>query len=207
MMGYKLRCPVCRDTFKWDVSKGFPEYCQIPACEAFIGADEKNAVSAPYIALKGGETARVIDKVYRDAEAAAEARIDQAVAMTPGSTREDFAQLKVTDYRPNMVEGEAAVRPPQVSQEFKNHVDMLRSAPPAPAMAHHGVTPNGMIQLNGQAQQYSAMTQAGPEPNAGAKAMKRVRATHAERVDPRMNHAISDIPALETQAPGYLPRA
>lgn len=206
-MAYKLRCPVCRDTFRWDVSKGFPDYCQIKTCEAFIGSDEKNEVSAPYIALRGGAVARTVDKVYRDAEAASLERIDQAVAMTPGSTREDFAQLKVTDYRSGMVEGDAAVRPPQVSREFQQHVDMLRSAPPAPTLQHHGVTPNGMLQLNGQAQAYSAMTQSGPEPNAGAKAMQRVRRAHAERVDPRMNNPVSDIPALETTVPGYVHRA
>lgn len=206
-MGYKLRCPVCRNTFKWDVRKGFPDFCQVKGCEEYIGSGDNPQVAAPYLALKGGEHSRVVDKVYRDAEAASLQRIDEAVAMTPGSSREDFAQLKVTDYQAGMGEGDAAVRAPKVSPEFARHVEMLRAAPQAPTMAHNGITPNGMIQLNGQAAQFSAATQTGPEPNAGAKAMQRVRRAHAGHVDPRMNNPISEIPALEAVAPGYVQRA
>lgn len=195
----KLRCPVCRGTFRWNPSDRWPDYCQIESCEAFIGSDEKNEVAAPYIALKGGAHARAVDQVYRDAERASEARIDAAVAMTPGASREDFSVLKITDYKANMTEGEAAVPMPQPSREFTQNVAALQNA----GIPVH----NGGIDISGQIPAFSAQTRSGPFPNAGAQAMDRLRGAHRGNVDPRMNTPISSLPALETQAPGYVPRS
>lgn len=194
----KLRCPLpeCRQTFQWNSGEPWPDDCQV--CGCFIGSHGGNGVSAPYIALKGGAYAKSVDKVYRDAEAASEVRMEQAAAMTPGASKSDFSALKITDYKP-MVEGESAVRMPQPSEEFNRNVAALQSAGVA-------VQQNGGIELSGQVQAFSNQTRVGPEPNAGVRAMDRLRTVHRSNVDPRMSTPISSIPALETQRPGYVPR-
>jgi hypothetical protein len=153
---------------------------------------EMPEVAAPFIRV--GQKTKVIDQTFRDAQAAAEQRIEQAVAMTPGASKEDFSEMKLTNYKSNMVEGEPAVNMPQPSQEFMQNVNRLQNAG-VPVMQ------NGGMQLTGQAPAYSAATRAGIEPNAGARAMNRVRSMHASQ-----GHVTTSNPALETQQPGYVPR-
>lgn len=195
----KLRCPLpeCRKTFQWAADEPWPEDC--PMCGAFIGMSEeqKGRVAAPFLALKGGQYAKAVDQVYRDAERSSEARIEQAVAMTPGATKDDFSALKVTNYSTNMVEGESAVKL-QPSQEFQRNAATLQQA---------GVPiQNGGMNLTGQHQMFSSQVRTGPEPNAGVRALDRLRSAHRGNVDPRMNTPVSSLPALETQQPGYVPR-
>lgn len=155
-MAWKLRCPMpeCRGTFPWDAGKPWPSDC--PLCGAYIGSDGKDEVAAPYLALKGGAYKQAVDDVYRAAERTAEERIDQAVAMTPGSSRSDFSDLKVTNFRANMVEGESA-------------------APPLPASAQQLQSHFSTAPLN----QFAGGTRSGPEPNKGVKVMDRVRSGHS----------------------------
>lgn len=193
----KLRCPICRQTFKWDPKDRWPDECQV--CGEYIGSDEKNEVAAPYLALKGGAFAKSVDQVYKDSERGAEARIEAAVAATPGSSKDDFAALKITDFRSNMVEGEAAAKMPEPSKEFTRNVAALQSGGVP-------VQQNGMMDLSGQTAAFSQSSRTGPEPNAGVRAMDRLRNMHKNNVDPRMNTPISSIPALETQNPNYTPR-
>lgn len=197
----RLRCPACRQTFPWDANKGFPEYCQIPSCEVYIGTGDNPEVAAPYIALKGGAYAKSVDNVYREAEMASEARMEMAAAMTPGATKEDFSGLKLTDYRSGMTQGETAIKMPEPSREFTQNLDNVaqfnKSIAPAQQIPMHYNQP-------GQAAAYSAQTRSGPYPNAGLRAMERVKAVHKANVDPRIQGtAISDTPALETRHPTY----
>jgi len=197
MATFTIRCRECFGKFKVQSLDEVPADC--PLCGAFINSEKRDEVAMPALFLHGGARTRSIDKVYRDAEAASEVRIEEAAAMTPGAQRSDFSELKVTDFRSNMVEGETAVAIPQTSQEFQRHVSNLKSA-------GQQMTPNGGMVLTGQAQAYSAQTRTGPEPNAGARAMSRLRTIHASKVDPRMNGAVSSLPALETTQPGYQSR-
>ncbi len=197
MARVKIRCLVCFDKFTVQSLDDVPSDC--PLCGALINQKKMPEVAAPFIQLQGGARTRSIDKVYRDAEAASEARMEQAAAMTPGASKSDFASLKVTDYRPGMVEGESAVPMPTPSREFTDNVARLKSAG-VPVQSNNGVD------LSGQVAAFSNQTRVGPEPNAGVRAMDRLRAVHKTNVDPRMRTPISSLPALETQNPNYVPR-
>lgn len=192
-----IMCRSCAVKIRAASFDDFPDDC--PKCGAVLSDPDKSGVAAPYIALKGGAYAKAVDSVYEDSVAAADRRIEAAVAMTPGSSKEDFASLKITDFRSNMVEGERAVNMPQPSQEFYRNVTALQNAGVP-------VQQNGGMLLTGQAQQYSASTRSGPEPNAGARAMSRLRSAHVSNLDPRIKNAVSSVPAIETQQPGYTPR-
>lgn len=195
-MAFKIRCLACMGYFKVGDLDDVPTDC--PQCGAFINQKEMPEVAAPALFLMGGERTRVIDKVYTDAEKASEVRMERAAEMTPGAQKSDFADLKITNYRSGMGEGESAVPAPQVSKEFANNVAALKSG---------GVqVQNNMVDLSGQTAAFSTQTRSGPEPNAGVRAMDRLRGAHRNNVDPRMNGAISSIPALETQSPTYVPR-
>ena len=187
---FKIKCLECGDKFKVRSLDQIPPDC--PLCAAPINHKEMPEVAAPFIPLKGGAHSKAIDAVYRNAETSAEARIEQAVAMTPGSSREDFAHLKVTDYRPNMVEGEPAVRMPETSREFKQNVAALQSG-------GHTVHGAGVMDISAAMPQFAAATKTGPSPNAGDRARQRLRDMHAKRVDPRMSGAVSTVPTLTAQ--------
>lgn len=197
MAKVRIRCLVCFDRFTVQSISEIPSDC--PLCGAVINQKEMPEVAAPFIQLQGGARTKSIDKVYRDAEAAAESRMEQAAAMTPGASKSDFAGLKVSDYRSGMVEGESAVPMPTPSREFTDNVARLKSAG-VPVQSNNGVD------LSGQVAAFSNQTRMGPEPNAGVRAMDRLRAVHKGNVDPRMRTPISSLPALETQNPNYVAR-
>lgn len=197
MARIKIRCLVCFDKFYAPSFNEIPADC--PLCGALINQKKMPEVAAPFIQLQGGARTKSIDKVYRDAEAASESRMEQAAAMTPGASKSDFSNLKVTDYRSGMIEGESAVPMPKTSREFNDNINKLQNG-------GIPVQPNNAIDLSGQVAAFSNQTRVGPEPNAGVRAMDRLRAVHKGNVDPRMRTPISSLPALETQSPNYVPR-
>jgi len=189
-----IRCNGCFTRMRAASMDDFPDDC--PTCGAVLMDRTKPEVAAPFIGLSA--RTRSIDRVYNDAVAASERRIEQAVAMTPGSSKEDFAHLKITDYRSGH-EGEPAVAMPQPSQVFQQNIAALQSG---------GVQTSGagIVDISGQTQAFSHATRIGDTPNAGIRALDRLRGVHRGNIDPRMNTPISSLPALETQSPTYVPR-
>ncbi len=91
-MAVILKCPACREKFKYDVSQGWPDFC--PVCNTDINnrrADD-DVVMPNILSFKTKNN----DKVARDIMDGSEARVDMAAAMA-GTSREDMAGLKITD--------------------------------------------------------------------------------------------------------------
>jgi hypothetical protein len=91
-MAVVLRCPACREKFKYDVTKGWPDNC--PLCKEDINnyrADD-DVVMPAFLSQKSKNN----DKVARDIMDGSETRVDMAAAMA-GTTREEMAGLKITN--------------------------------------------------------------------------------------------------------------
>lgn len=184
-MGYKLRCPVCRGKFAWDVSKGYPEYCQIETCKEYIAPADDDAIVMPFISLKARKGP---DTLFRQMEAGAEHRIEMASEQF-GIPKADLSGLKMTDMRDGLREGDIAA--PTVNNAITQHMA---------AMGTDGFGgPNG-TPLNGAG--LSPVVQSGLFPNAGAQMGKMVTSLHGSRTP----HLRNENPSLETQQPGYRPR-
>lgn len=91
-MAVVLKCPACREKFKYDVSQGWPDEC--PICKTDINnrRPDDEIVCPAFLSQKTKNN----DKVARDIMDGSEARVDMAAAMS-GTSREDMAGLKITD--------------------------------------------------------------------------------------------------------------
>lgn len=87
-----LRCPVCRDKFKYDVADGWPDFCVL--CKADINnRAPDNVVTVPaFLSQKSKNN----DKVARDIMDGSETRANMAAAMA-GTDVSEMAGLKVTN--------------------------------------------------------------------------------------------------------------
>lgn len=172
---WTLRCPECNRRFKWR-DETLPDTC--PLCEAVIGTDEPDTVTAPYIHLKSGALASA-DMVYRQMEESSEQRV-QAAAELAKCDPSEMSSLRVTNLNDRRDAPVAAMQlpPNPVSQLMANGVG--------------GFGQNGMG--------YSDAVASGPHPNAGARVQALLRQDHATRWQ---GTVVSDQPALEVMAPGY----
>lgn len=175
-MAFGLKCPECRKSFRYDPMGGHPRFC--PLCKADIGGEEQddNVICIP--AFLSAAT-KATDKVYRDSEKASEYRAEKA-AETLGVPVSEMSDLKITDFRPTIHEGAVAAAP--VVNEVTRQMDAINAR--GGAVGWQGST----------GAEYSGAVQTGPYPNAGAKMRSLIH---------QQNGAISERPALETQAPGY----
>ena len=174
MASFSLRCPTCRTKFKWeDPTKGMPEYCPNPECATRIAHDRADD-DIVMPSLKSMRSASH-DQVYREMEKASEHRAEQA-ALQSGADISEMAGLKITDLRPTRREGDIAAQP------LPAHLQNLGSF------------------SGGQGAEYASSVQSGPEPNAGARMRTALQAAHGRLTG---GAAVSDVPALETQQPGY----
>lgn len=179
-MAVKIRCTLCRQTFPWDISAGYPEKC--PCCNQSIGHDRADDdIVMPSIAAARAAT-RATDQVYRDIESASEVRAQMA-ASDLGVPVSEVSDLKITDLRPTMKPGDIAAAP------VNNAVSQFMAQNP-------GV--GGF--RGGQGAEYSGAVQSGPMPNAGARARTALHNHHAALTG---GVASSDTPALEVLQPGY----
>jgi hypothetical protein len=182
MMGYSLKCPECRGKFKWDVSRGFPKRC--PLCCEDIGADDSDEVVMPFISKSSRKSP---DKLYRDMEKGAETRATLAAEML-GVPKSEMSSMKMTNMRDGLREGDIAAMP-------VNNAVTQRMA----QMGTDGFSTNGQP-INGA--MLSPAVQTGPHPNAGAHMAATLKNLHGSN-SPQLR---SDIPAIETQMPGYRSR-
>lgn len=174
-MAFALRCPDCRQSFKWEPTKPDPRYC--PLCQADLGeppADNVIAIPA-FLSAKTKQG----DANYRQAESASIVRAEKAAKMA-GCDVADMSALKITDMRSTKRAGEVAAVP--VVNDVTRHMDMVN--------ARGGTM--GWGGSNGA--EYSGAVQTGPFPNMGAKVRSAIHAA---------NGAVSQRDAIETTAPGY----
>lgn len=94
MSAIVLKCPVCRGKFKYDVSTGWPDFCQLEECGADINnrrADD-DVVMPNILSFKTKNN----DKVARDIMDGSVQRAEMAAAMA-GTSVEDMSSLKITN--------------------------------------------------------------------------------------------------------------
>lgn len=185
-------CPHCTGSFEvfhMQNDEPPPRFCQLCGYDT----DEEPLVqplSAPHIAKAVG---KATDNIYRATEEGAQHRVTMAQEMF-GLDTESANALKITDMRSGTRPGETAAMP------VINPITQFMNANP---------NSGGFGQTAVSSAAHEAAVRTGYAPNAGAHAMADLRKTHAKFVQ-NAGHAgptTSNAPALETQMPGYVPRA
>ena len=100
-MAVILKCPVCGGKFKYDVSVGWPDFCQIKECGADINnrrADDEICVPA-FLSQKSKNN----DKVARDIMDGSVQRAEMAAAMAGTSVDESSATFFANEVLPHIV--------------------------------------------------------------------------------------------------------
>ena len=186
-------CPACEKSFEifhMSNDEPPPRYCV--HCAYDTHAEDAPAMTeplaAPHIARSIGKS---VDATYRADEEGSNFRADYAQQVL-GLDKEAADSLRITDMRDNTKPGEAAIVP--VVNPVSQFMDANQSA-----VGFQG----GAVNY----QAYSEQVRTGPAPNAGRRAQIDVRKHHQQLTS--VGHkgtTMSDVPALETQMPGYQPR-
>jgi hypothetical protein len=180
------QCPECTGQFDYlhhpnITDDPAPRFC--PLCGYDTDADAQPltvAVTAPHL-TKGA--ARNVDGIWEAEQRGAEHRALMAQSM--GLDSAEAANLKVTNMMDAQV-GEITAPP------LNNPVTQIMER-----------APQGTFGFVNGAQQgigYSQLAHTGVAPNAGLKMLRSVKIQHSEYAP------VSDLPAKETQEPGYRPR-
>lgn len=183
-----LRCPSpsCRQKFAWQGE--FPRFCPVCGFDTATPAERTEVIAAPMI--KSART-QSIDDHARAMMDGGDTRAELAAEMA-GVPVADMADLKITDMKDNLQQGEIAA-----VTKVVNPVSQVMDAFPD----RFG------FRTDGAGHSDAVMT--GPHPNAGARAQSMVRRHHSAATMgtmPKGQATISSTPALETQQPGYRPR-
>jgi hypothetical protein len=121
-MPFVVKCPGCKQKIKW-LADDPPDDC--PACGYRLGSDRADDdVVCPNIL---SFASRCQDGVYKAMERASEERVYQAAEMA-GCDASDMKDLKITNLRDNMKQGEIAAMP--VVNDVTRHMDRLKAMNP-----------------------------------------------------------------------------
>jgi hypothetical protein len=184
MTTIKLRCPDCREAFRWPAGADWPKHC--PECGFDVSLPERDEVAMPFV--RKGATQAAVDNVYKAMEEGAAHRAQVAAEML-GVPAADVADLKLTDMRDNLRQGDIAA--PTVTNAVSQNMERMQAVGAAV-----GFTPAGAA--------HSSAVQTGAFPNAGARMQQLVRSRHSSYCDERQAGRVSsDAPAVETQMPAY----
>jgi hypothetical protein len=156
-----VKCTACGTKFRWSFAdKGkWPDYCDNPQCTTFIGNTRAdNDIVMPSLR---SATTKHNDAFYRQMEKGSEHRVHLA-AEASGVPASELSDLKITNLNDRR-DAEVAAMP------VNNSVTQMMAANP-------GV--GGFQSDAGLA--YSGFVRQGPEPNAGARMMTRLRGVHAD---------------------------
>jgi len=189
-----IRCPACKTKFRWLAeTEGYPSNC--PQCNAYVGHNRADDdVVVPNILAF---STRCQDGVYKAMEKASEHRMYQAAEMA-GCSPSEMSDLKITNLRDNMKQGEIAAMP--VVNDVTRQMDKIRTMNPNAQIGYGG--PDAGIG-------FSAAVPTGPYPSAGARTQQAFRRAHAERMSGQLarGDVTSDLPANEiTRNPNYRSR-
>jgi hypothetical protein len=201
MPKFRVRCPGCRGAFPWDPALDLPERCPLPGCTYVAKPKEVDengviVISAPFI---GSAKTKAADGCYRELEESSARRAELAAEMA-GVPVSEMSHLKVTNIR-DTKEGEIAAMP--VVNAVTKQMDFIKSRGGQIGFGANAVEfgpgiNSGAVVLNGQP------IANGVAPSAGAHMRKMLHRHHEEL---SRGSATSDMPALETQQPGYRHRA
>ena len=181
-----------------------PERCPLKGCgyvakrrDPEVDEDGVIVIAAPFI---GSAKTKATDSCYRELETSSAARAE-AAAHFAGVPVSEMSHLKVTNLKDNTREGEVAAMP--VVNDVTRQMDFIKrrggNVGFGAEVSQFGPSiMTGGIELNGR-----PLT-SGVEPSAGARMRKALHQHHEQ-----LSHgsATSDMPALETQQPGYRHRA
>jgi hypothetical protein len=204
MARFQIRCPGCRKAFPWDPAIDLPERCPLKGCgyvskkrEPEVDEDGVIVIAAPFLR---SPVMKANDGVYRELERSSEVRAQMAADMA-GVPVSEMSHLKVTNIRDNTRAGEVAAMP--IVNDVTRQMDYIKQRGGnvgfgADANQFGPNIMSGAIELNGRP------LVNGLEPSAGAR-MRKMLHQHHEKIS--HGSATSDMPALETQQPGYRHRA
>ena len=178
----KYKCPECRQLFKMP-GGGIPNQC--PHCGYDTSVPERDEIQLPAFL---SPRAKNEDTLYRQVEAASEARVHQAAAAA-GCDPADMAGMKIT----NMQTGKGAGPPPMPVNEVTQRMAAMeaRGMPIGFGATQAGLNASGAVQ-------------SGVFPNAGARFQSVLREHHGKATN---YTAVGDNPAVEVMQPGYRRRA
>ncbi len=194
-MPFVVKCPGCKQKIKW-LADDPPDDC--PACGHRLISDRSDDdVVCPNIL---SFSTRCQDGVYKAMEKASQERVYQAAEMA-GCDASDMQDLKITNLRDNMKQGEIAAIP--VVNDVTRQMDAVRAMNPN---AHVGFGTGGGVS---DGIGFSAAVPTGPYPSAGARTQQAFRRAHADRMSGQLarGDVVSDRPANEiVQNPNYRSR-
>ena len=155
-MAVLLKCPACREKFKYDVTNGWPDEC--PICKVDINNRvPDNVVVVPaFLSQKSKNN----DKVARDIMDGSETRAQLAAGMA-GVPVSEMASLKITDLNDR---NDAQFAAPEVNNAVTQRMAEMQA---------RGL-PTGFGVA--EAQNFAAQSHTGSEPYAGLRARNRVQA-------------------------------
>ena len=156
-MAVILKCPACREKFKYDVTDGWPDEC--PICNT----DINNKVPDDVVVVPAflSQKSKNNDKVARDIRDGSVQRAEMAAAMA-GTSVDEMASLKITNLSDRR-DAEVAAIP--VTNDVTRHMDSMQRA---------GL-PVGFGAGNAQAMQQAAMAHTGDAPYAGLRERNRLQ--------------------------------
>lgn len=181
-MAVLLKCPVCREKFKYDVSQGWPDVC--PICET----DINNRVPDDVVTVPAflSQKTKNNDGVARQIMDGSVQRAEMAAAMA-GTSVEDMSSLKITDLNDR---NDTQFAAKEVRNEVTARMDAMQAA---------GL-PTGFGAGPSDAMARAAAAHTGDTPYAGFKAMK-----HMQRKLNPIGQA--PLPLQITNNPNYRPPA
>jgi hypothetical protein len=203
-MAVVIRCPACKTKFRWFTeTEGYPSNC--PKCDAYVGHDRADDdVVCPNIL---SFSTRCQDGVYKAMEKASQERVYQAAEMA-GCDASDMKDLKITNLRDNMKQGEIAAIP--VVNDVTRQMDAIAARNPNSMFGFGGGAGAGLEFGAGVASGHIADGVRGSIlPNAGARTQQAFRRAHADRMSGQLarGDVSSDRPANEiVQNPNYRSR-
>ena len=158
-MAVLLKCPACREKFRYDVSEGWPDQC--PICETDINnrVPDDVVVVPAFLSQKSKNT----DKVARDIMDGSEKRAELGAAMA-GVPVSEMSGLKITDLNDRRDAEISAI-------EVNNPVTQRMAEMQAKGM------PTGFGVA--QAAEFAAQAHTNVAPYAGARARNRVQSALA----------------------------
>lgn len=173
-----LRCPVCRDKFKYDVADGWPDFCVL--CKSDINNRvPDNVVTVPaFLSQKSKNN----DKVARDIMDGSETRAGLAAAMA-GVPVSEMSSLKITDLNDR---NDTQFSAPEVRNPVTERMD---------AMSRAGL-PTGFGTNAADAMARAAASHTGDSPYAGLRERNRM-----QRLLPPIGQA--PLPKQITENPNY----
>ena len=149
-MAVILKCPLCREKFKYDVSQGWPDFC--PRCGEDINnnRDDDDIVCPNILSFKTKNN----DKVARDIMDGSNVRAELA-AQAAGTSVDEMSSLKITDLNDR---NDAQIAAREIVNPVTQQMDLIR--------ANGGQV--GFGAANGS--EWAAAAHTGAVPNAGTKA-------------------------------------